>query len=66
MRVLFDHGTPVPLRLIIENYTVSTAYELGWWPLPFINAAYLHLKTLLVCSARFRPSYTLFLRPNLE
>lgn len=30
MRVLFDQGTPVPLRLVITHHTVSTAYELGW------------------------------------
>jgi hypothetical protein len=30
VRVLFDQGTPVPLRQVIVNHTVSTAYELGW------------------------------------
>jgi hypothetical protein len=30
MRILFDHGTPVPLRRILSAHTVSTAYELGW------------------------------------
>jgi hypothetical protein len=28
--VLFDQGTPAPLRLSIASHTVSTAYELGW------------------------------------
>lgn len=30
MRVLFDQGTPVPLRQALTNHSVSTAYELGW------------------------------------
>ena len=30
MRVLFDQGTPVPLRLVLTGHSVSTAYELGW------------------------------------
>lgn len=28
MRVLFDQGTPVPLRAYIDN--VATTFELGW------------------------------------
>ena len=30
MRVLFDHGTPLPLRRALINHTVSTAYDMGW------------------------------------
>lgn len=30
MRVLFDQGTPVPLRHHLSAHEVSTAYELGW------------------------------------
>lgn len=30
MRILFDQGTPVPLRHALTGHTVSTAYELGW------------------------------------
>ena len=30
MRILFDHGTPVPLRGALTHHVVSTAYELGW------------------------------------
>lgn len=30
MRILFDQGTPVPLRRSLKQYEVSTAYELGW------------------------------------
>ncbi len=30
MLVLFDQGTPVPLRNHLQGHQVSTAYELGW------------------------------------
>jgi hypothetical protein len=30
VRVLFDQGTPVPLRSHLPSHQVSTAYELGW------------------------------------
>ena len=30
MRVLFDQGTPVPLRESLTRHEVSTAYERGW------------------------------------
>lgn len=30
MRVLFDQGTPVPLRNHLIEHQISTAYELGW------------------------------------
>ena len=30
MRVVFDQGTPVPLRNHLSAHQVSTAYELGW------------------------------------
>lgn len=30
MRVLFDQGTPAPLRHALTGHDVSTAYELGW------------------------------------
>ena len=30
MRILFDQGTPVPLRRYLSGHTVSTAYEMGW------------------------------------
>ncbi len=28
--MLFDQGTPVPLRKALTGYTVSTAFEMGW------------------------------------
>ncbi len=30
MRVLFDQGTPVPLRKFLDRHSVETAFELGW------------------------------------
>jgi predicted nuclease of predicted toxin-antitoxin system len=30
MKLLFDQGTPVPLRNHLPNYIVETAYEKGW------------------------------------
>lgn len=30
MRVLFDQGTPVPLRQLLTRHEVATAYERGW------------------------------------
>ncbi len=30
MRVLFDQGTPVPLRQSLTLHEVTTAYERGW------------------------------------
>ena len=30
MKLLFDQGTPVPLRQCLVHHEVSTAYELDW------------------------------------
>ena len=30
MRILFDQGTPVPLREALTQHEVATAYERGW------------------------------------
>lgn len=30
MRILFDQGTPVPLRRLLIGHEVSTAFEMGW------------------------------------
>ncbi|MBK8274751.1 MAG: hypothetical protein IPP12_15010 [Nitrospira sp.] len=30
MRVLFDQGTPVPLRKYLVTHQVATTFELGW------------------------------------
>src|SRR5436189_297135 len=42
MRVLFDQGTPDPLRAALTAHNVSTAYEKGWSSLrngDLLNAA---------------------------
>ena len=30
MRILFDQGTPVPLRKFLSGHVVKTAYQQGW------------------------------------
>jgi predicted nuclease of predicted toxin-antitoxin system len=30
MRILFDQGTPVPLRRALTDHSVFTAHEMGW------------------------------------
>lgn len=30
MRILFDQGTPVPLKQHLPDHQVQTAFELGW------------------------------------
>lgn len=30
MKILFDQGTPVPLRRYLTDHSVTTAYEEGW------------------------------------
>jgi hypothetical protein len=30
MNILFDHGTPVPLRHELPTHHIQTAYEMGW------------------------------------
>ena len=30
MRVLFDQGTPAPLRHFLTQHEITTAYECGW------------------------------------
>ena len=33
MKILFDQGTPAPLRRAFTDHSVSTAYEMGWMEL---------------------------------
>lgn len=30
MRIVFDQGTPAPLRRVLSSHDVSTVFELGW------------------------------------
>jgi hypothetical protein len=42
MRILFDQGTPVPLRQFLTHHEIITAYECGWSKLKngeLLNAA---------------------------
>lgn len=42
MKILFDQGTPVPLRPLLIGHAVETAYERGWSTLTngdLLNAA---------------------------
>jgi hypothetical protein len=42
MKILFDQGTPVPLRTLLVGHTIDTAYERGWSTLAngdLLNAA---------------------------
>jgi len=42
VKVLFDQGTPVPLRRLLTGHDISTAFELGWSTLmngELLNAA---------------------------
>ena len=34
MRILFDQGTPVPLRCALPGHAVATVHDLGWSTLP--------------------------------
>lgn len=51
MRVLFDQGTPAPLRQLLSPHDVTTAYELGWSTLKngeLLSAAEAHGLEVLV------------------
>jgi hypothetical protein len=30
MRILFDHGTPAPLRASLASYSITRTQDLGW------------------------------------
>jgi hypothetical protein len=51
MRILFDQGTPAPLRHALAGHSVETAYERGWSNLSngaLLNAAEAALFDLFV------------------
>lgn len=57
MRILFDHGTPAPLRRALTGYTVSTAYEMGWTELDngaLLNAAATDFDALITTDQNLR------------
>jgi hypothetical protein len=50
MRILFDHGTPAPLRRALTGHAVSTAYEMAWTELDngaLLKAAEAHFDALI-------------------
>jgi hypothetical protein len=51
VRVLFDQGTPEPLRRLLTQHEVTTTYERGWSKLTngeLLDAAETHGYTVLV------------------
>ncbi|HVT02710.1 MAG TPA: hypothetical protein VHL58_04960 [Thermoanaerobaculia bacterium] len=57
MRILFDQGTPAPLRDALTGHTVSTAYELGWAQLgngDLLNAAEASFDALITTDRNLR------------
>ena len=59
MRILFDQGTPVPLRKYLRSHVVSTAYEKGWSRLSngeLLAAAALEFDLLVTTDKHLRES----------
>ena|SRR5690242_5544165 len=57
MRILFDHGTPAPLRHGLADHEVSTAREMGWDELDngaLIAAAEKHFEVLITTDQSIR------------
>jgi hypothetical protein len=57
MRILFDHGTPVPLRRFLSDHTVVTAFELNWTELDngaLLRAAELEFDALITTDQNLR------------
>jgi hypothetical protein len=57
MRVLFDQGTPLPLRQYLPAHVVSTAYEMGWSSLEngeLLDAAELQFEVFVTTDRNLR------------
>jgi hypothetical protein len=57
MKILFDQGTPVPLRVELAGHNVSTTYELGWASLSngeLLRAAEADLELLITTDQNLR------------
>jgi hypothetical protein len=57
MRILFDQGTPAPLRRALTGHIVSTAYEMSWTKLDngaVLDAAELHFDVLITTDRNLR------------
>jgi hypothetical protein len=57
MKILFDHGTPAPLRRALSGHAVSTAYEMAWTALDngaLLDAAETHFDALITTDQNLR------------
>lgn len=57
MKILFDQGTPAPLRQALPSHTISTAYEMGWATLEngdLLNAAEASFHALITTDQNLR------------
>jgi hypothetical protein len=57
MRILFDQGTPAPLRHALTGHTISTAYEMSWTELDngaLLEAAEFHFDALITTDRNLR------------
>jgi len=57
MKILFDHGTPAPLRRALTGHTLSTAYEMGWTELDngaLLKAAETEFEALITTNQNLR------------
>lgn len=57
MRILFDQGTPVPLRRELVGHDISTAFEMGWASLSngaLLAAAEAKFQVLVTTDRRMR------------
>jgi hypothetical protein len=57
MRIIFDHGTPAPLRRSLIGHAVSTSYEMTWTELDngvLLKAAEAHFDALITTDRNLR------------
>ena len=57
MKVLFDHGTPAPLRRALTGHAVSTVHETNWTELDngaLLKAAETHFDALITTDRNLR------------
>ncbi len=65
MRILFDQGTPVPLRRFLTGHTIGTAFEMGWHELEngaLLAAAEAEFDALITTDQNLRHQQNLALR----
>jgi hypothetical protein len=65
MRILFDQGTPVPLRFYLIDHQVETAFERGWSQLTngdLLEMAEQHLDLLVTTEQNLKHQQNLSVR----